>query len=96
MAALALLLASAADAKTHLVVGRGVAWSPKTLEVKRGEVVEWKNSDIVPHNVRSDAPQFASKTLDPGRSFKWKAAKKGSFPYRCTLHPEMTGTLVVH
>ena len=95
MAARAWLLAGAADAKSHLVVGRGAAWSPKTLEVQRGDVVEWKNADVVPHDVRSNARQFGSKTLDPGQSFKWKAAKKGSFPYRCTLHPEMTGAIVV-
>ena len=95
MAALALLLAGAADATTHLVLGRGAAWSPKKLEVQRGDVVEWKNADVVPHKVRSDAPRFASKTLEPGQSFKWKAARKGTFPYRCTLHPEMTGTVVV-
>jgi len=76
-------------------VGRGASWSPKTMEVKRGDVVEWKNADVVPHNVRSNAPRFASKTLAPGQSFKWKAAKRGTYPYRCTLHPEMTGTLVV-
>ena len=95
LAALALLLAGAANAGTHLVLGRGAAWSPRRLEVRRGEVVEWKNADVVPHNVRSDARQFASKTLEPGGSFKWKAAKRGSFPYRCTLHPEMTGAIVV-
>ena len=95
LAALALSLAGAAEAKTHLIVGRGVAWSPRTLEVQRGDVVEWKNADIVPHNVRSDAPQFASRTLEPGQRYVWKAAKKGTFPYRCTLHPEMTGTLSV-
>lgn len=95
LAALALLLAGAAFAETRLVVGRGAAWSPKTLEVRRGEVVEWKNADVVPHNVRSAPPRFASKTLEPGQSFRWKASARGTFPYRCTLHPEMTGTIVV-
>jgi plastocyanin len=94
-AALALLVAGAASAKTHVVNGRGVGWDPKTLEVARGDVVEWKNVDVVPHNVREDKHVFWSKNLDPGQSYKWKANKKGKFLYRCTLHPEMTGTLTV-
>jgi plastocyanin len=94
-AALALFLGGAASAKTHLITGRGAAWDPKTLEVGRGDVVEWKNVDVVPHNVREDKHVFWSKSLDPGQSYKWKATKKGKFLYRCTLHPEMTGTLTV-
>jgi plastocyanin len=94
-AALALLLAGAAPAKSHLIAGRGVAWDPKTLEVARGDTVEWKNVDIVPHNARADNHVFWSKDLQPGQSFKWKATKKGKFLYRCTLHPEMIGTLTV-
>jgi plastocyanin len=90
-----LLWTVAAEAKTHLIVGRGVAWDPKTLEVTRGDTVEWKNVDVVPHNVRQDKRVFWSKDLPPGTSFRWKATKRGTWPYRCTLHPEMTGTLTV-
>jgi len=86
-----LLLAAA----THLIVGRGVAWDPKKLEVARGDTVEWKNADVVPHNVRQDKRVFASRDLQPGQSFRWKATKRGTFPYKCTLHPEMTGVLTV-
>ena len=31
----------------------------------------------------------------PGKTFRWKARKKGTYPYKCTLHPVMTGTVVV-
>lgn len=94
-AALVLLWIGAAQAKSHLVVGRGVAWDPKTLEVARGDTVEWKNVDVVPHNVRQDKHVFWSKDLAPGTSFRWKATKRGTWPYKCTLHPEMTGTIKV-
>jgi plastocyanin len=79
----------------HVVTGRGVAWQPKTLDVARGDTVEWKNVDVVPHNVRQDQGAFRSRDLPPGASFRWKAKKKGSYPYKCTLHPEMTGTVTV-
>ena len=94
-AALAFLCAGAAQAKKHLVVGRGVAWDPKTLEVARGDTVEWVNADVVPHNVRQDKHVFWSRNLPPGASFRWTATRRGTFPYRCTLHPEMTGHVEV-
>jgi plastocyanin len=94
-AALALLLTGAAQPKAHVVVGRGVAWDPKELEVQSGDTVEWRNADIVPHNVRADRRAFTSKDLPPGASFKWRARKRGTYPYRCTLHPEMIGTVRV-
>jgi plastocyanin len=94
-AALVLLWIGAAEAKTHLIVGRGVGWDPKTLQVSRGDTIEWKNVDVVPHNVRQDKHVFWSKVLPPGTSFRWKATRRGTFPYKCTLHPEMTGTITV-
>ena len=94
-AALAPFGAGAASAETRVVSGRGVAWKPGRLVVKRGDVVQWKNVDVVPHDVREDHKVFVSRQLQPGQSFKWTARKKGTFPYKCTLHPEMVGTLVV-
>ena len=94
-AAAAVLSFGAAAAKTHVVVGRGVAWDPKTLKVARGDTIVWKNADVVPHNVRQDKHVFWSKDLPPGSSFRWKATKRGRWPYKCTLHPEMTGTITI-
>jgi plastocyanin len=90
-----LLPIGAAGAKTHEVVGRGVAWDPRTLEVARGDTVEWKNADVVPHDVRQDKHVFWSKDLPPGASFRWKATRRGTWLYRCTLHPEMTASITV-
>jgi plastocyanin len=94
-AALVFVWIGAARAKNHQILGRGVAWDPKTLQVARGDTVEWKNVDVVPHNVRQEKRVFWSKELAPGSSFRWKATKRGTWPYKCTLHPEMTGTLEV-
>lgn len=93
--ALAFLKSGAAAAETHLVTAKGVAWRPPELKVSRGDVVEWKNVDIVPHNVVDERHRFASRNLEPGKSYKWKATRKGTFKYRCTLHPEMVGTVIV-
>ncbi len=93
--ALVLLWIGAAEAKTHLIIARGVAWDPKTLQVSRGDTIEWKNVDVVPHDVRQDKHVFWSKELPPGTSFRWKATRRGTWPYKCSLHPEMTGTIIV-
>ncbi len=95
-AVLVLLCTGAAQAKTYKVAGRGVTFDPKTLEVKRGDTVEWRNEDVVPHNVRQTTGHlFWSKDLPPGAKFRWKANKRGTWPYICTLHPQMTGTITV-
>jgi plastocyanin len=95
-AALVLLCAGVAQGKTYKVAARGVTFDPKTLEVKRGDTVEWSNVDVVPHNVRQTTQHlFWSKDLQPQAKFRWKANKRGTWPYFCSLHPEMTGTITV-
>ena len=87
---LALVLAA-----VHVVTADRVAWNPKVLEVAPGDTVVWKNTDLVPHNARQDQRAFWSSDIQPGKTFRWKAKKKGTYPYKCTLHPVMTGTVVV-
>lgn len=94
-AALVLLGSQASAAKTHVVVLDSVSFTPRTLTVQAGDTVVWKNADIVEHDVRAGDGSFKSKILAPDQSFRWKAKKKGRHDYRCTLHPPMTGVLIV-
>ena len=92
----ALALASAGSvAKTHVVVADSAAFKPKVLEVRAGDTVEWHNQDIFAHNVQANDGKFHSGDLEPKRKYRWKATAKGSHGYRCTIHPMMTGTVVV-
>ena len=75
------------------VVEKGFAFDPATLEVKVGDTVTFKNEDSAPHNVKIDGKELG--TQDPGASVTWTAAAAGSFPYSCTIHPSMTGEIVV-
>jgi plastocyanin len=84
-----------AEPKSHTVVIEGMQFSPPTLEVHASDTVVWVNKDIVPHNVTAMDHQFASKQMAPNTSWTFKAVKKGTFPYICTLHPTMKGSLVV-
>jgi plastocyanin len=65
------------------------------LTVNAGTTVTWTNSDDIPHTVTSNTGLFKSKVLDSGDKFSFTFAHSGSFGYFCSLHPHMTGTIVV-
>lgn len=65
------------------------------LTVKPGTTVTWTNGDDIPHTVVSRDGLFKSKVLDTGDRFSFTFAKAGQFGYFCSLHPHMTGTIVV-
>ena len=65
------------------------------VTVKRGTTVTWTNRDDIPHTVVSKNGVFKSKVLDTGDTFSVTFAKPGQFGYYCSLHPHMTGTIVV-
>jgi plastocyanin len=75
------------------VVEKNFAFAPATLDVKVGDTVTFKNEDSAPHNVKIDGKELGNQ--DPGASVTWTADKAGSFPYSCTIHPSMTGEIVV-
>jgi plastocyanin len=88
-------LFAAPAAKTHTVTIEGVQFSPATLEVNAGDTVVWNNKDPFPHNVTAENKAFHSPDFAGGHSWTYKAKTKGVFPYVCTLHPNMKGTLTV-
>jgi plastocyanin len=63
--------------------------------IKAGTTVTWTNGDDIPHTVTSNNGLFKSKVLDTGDKFSFTFAKPGQFGYFCSLHPHMTGTIVV-
>ena len=66
-----------------------------TLTVKPGTTVSWTNGDDIPHTVVASDGSFKSKVLDTGDRFSFTFAKPGRFGYFCSLHPHMTGTIIV-
>jgi plastocyanin len=65
------------------------------VTVKPGTTVTWTNADDIPHTVVSKDGLFKSKVLDTGDHFSFTFAKPGQFGYFCSLHPHMTGMIVV-
>ena len=87
-------LAAGPPGRTHQVVIQGLQNVPETLKVRRGDVVVWTNKDPFPHTVTSPGA-FDSKSIAPGASWRFTARRAGNFPYICTLHSNMKGTLQV-
>ncbi len=81
--------------KTHTVVIAGTSFQPASLTVAAGDTVEWVNKDFFPHTATSTQEKFDSKPIEAGKSWKYVARTRGEFPYICTLHPTMKGTLRV-
>jgi plastocyanin len=73
---------------------------PKEKTIGVGTTVKWINKDNAKHNVASGTPytptkQFHSKRMKKGDEFIHKFDKAGTYPYFCTYHEEMTGTITV-
>jgi plastocyanin len=71
------------------------SFGPDTLTVPVGATVTWTNRDDMPHTVVSTEGVFKSKVLDTDEKFSFTFGKAGSYSYFCSIHPKMTGTVVV-
>ena len=80
---------------THTVVIEGMEFSPRVLEIRAGDTVQWINKDPFPHDVTSTGKGFKSVPIAPNASWKFVAERKGSLPYACSIHPVMTARVIV-
>jgi plastocyanin len=71
------------------------SFGPMELKVTVGTTVTWTNRDDIPHTVVSTDKVFKSKVLDTDDKFSFTFSTPGTFPYFCSIHPKMTGTVVV-
>ncbi|MDT7810947.1 MAG: hypothetical protein QOJ42_863, partial [Acidobacteriaceae bacterium] len=83
------------NAKTEVVIDN-FSFSPGTLTVPVGATVTWSNHDNVPHGVTSAGNQFQkSPVLKTGQRFSNTFATAGIYSYFCSIHPRMTGKIIV-
>ena len=72
------------------------SFTPRELSIAAGDAVTWRNHDDVPHQIVSVGRQFTpSSVLDTGQQYRLTFDKPGRYAYFCSLHPTMTGTVVV-
>ena len=72
-------------------------YSPSTITVVVGvnNTVTWINNDNAPHTVTATGGSFDSGNLNQGQSWTHTFTTPGTYTYRCTYHPWMTGTIIV-
>jgi plastocyanin len=71
------------------------SFGPQTITVPVGAKVTWTNRDDIPHTSVSTEGVFKSKVMDTDEKFSYTFIKAGTYPYYCTIHPKMTGQVVV-
>jgi plastocyanin len=82
--------------KQNRIEIKDFAFNPQTITVKSGEKITWINRDEEPHTVVSVEKQFKkSQALDTDQEFTITAGAPGKYSYFCSVHPKMTGTIVV-
>jgi plastocyanin len=69
------------------------SFNPKTITVNKGDTVAWINNDSSAHQLKSKA--FNSPNMMQGETFTFTFEETGTFNYLCTIHPSMTGKIIV-
>jgi plastocyanin len=82
-------------AADHDVTVDNFSFSPATASVPVGTTITWTNRDDVPHTVVSAEQKFKSHVLDTDERFSHRFDAPGEYPYFCSIHPKMTGRVVV-
>jgi plastocyanin len=86
---------ASAGADRRQVLVDNFSFSPAAATVPAGATVTWTNHDDVPHTIVSTEKRFTSPVLDTDQQFSHRFEAPGTYPYYCSLHPKMTGQIVV-
>lgn len=87
---------SPAQSSATTVTIDNFTFTPKVITVTAGTTVQWINRDDIPHVVASADDKFKkSPALDTDDSFSHTFSEPGTYEYYCSIHPRMTGTVVV-
>jgi 3',5'-cyclic-AMP phosphodiesterase len=79
----------------HDVAVDNFSFAPATTSVPAGTTVTWTNHDDVPHNIVSTDQKFKSPVLDTDERFSHRFDTPGTHKYFCSIHPRMTGQVLV-
>ena len=87
--------AAVSEAKNKIEI-KDFMFKPPTITVKSGETITWINRDEEPHTIVSVEKKFQkSSALDTDQQFTITAGEPGTYEYFCSVHPKMTGKIVV-
>lgn len=71
------------------------SFGPATVTVPAGTTVAFTNQDSITHTVTAADGSFDSSNLQPGAQFSYTFTTPGTYSYHCSIHPFMTGQVVV-
>ncbi len=71
------------------------AFGPASITVPAGSTLSWLNKGSLPHTVTARNGAFDSGILVSGGRYSRTFATPGTYSYFCTIHPEMTGSVLV-
>lgn len=86
---------SASEPGVYTITIKDFEFNPRDLEIPLGSKVIWVNKDEEPHKVAEVNSTFTSQPLDTDASFTYQFKSAGKFEYYCTVHPRMTGHIIV-
>ena len=70
-------------------------FSPTSITISKGTTLTWTNKGSDTHTVTSDDALFGSGDLAGGDTFTHNFDSIGTFPYHCTHHAGMNGSVKV-
>ncbi|MBI4138777.1 cupredoxin domain-containing protein [Candidatus Uhrbacteria bacterium] len=85
------------EAKTVAAAIQNFSFGPATITVKKGDKVTFTNKDGVGHSATADGGAFDTGIISSNQSatVDTSSLAPGSYPFHCTPHPNMKGTIVV-
>jgi len=87
-------LAAVAESTVEVTIDN-FTFAPATITIEPGTTVKWLNRDDIPHTIVEKSLAFRSKALDTDDSFSHQFDDIGVVDYFCSLHPHMTGRVIV-
>ncbi|WP_448191642.1 cupredoxin domain-containing protein [Azospirillum sp. sgz301742] len=88
-------LAAGAAEPAQVVRIDNFTFNPPLITVRKGTVVTWLNADDIPHKIAGSDRPWKSPVLDTDERFSFTFTEPGTYAYFCSLHPHMTGSVVV-
>jgi len=85
----------ASEPPSYTINIKDFMFTPRNLTIPVGSKVTWTNKDEEPHRVAEVNSSFTSKPLDTDEGFTYEFKVPGKYEYFCTVHPRMTGTIIV-
>ncbi|HSF19673.1 MAG TPA: cytochrome P460 family protein [Vicinamibacteria bacterium] len=78
-----------------IVIVQNLSFTPNVIRVKPGQTITWVNRDDFVHTVTANDTSFDTGIMEPGESAQITFEETGTFPYHCTPHPFMKGSVIV-